>query len=359
MRWPAERLSLGVKLRLRRALGRGPIPTACSTIEPHPDLVDDQALEDAAGSSLAAELGPWPDSPLPPCEPRVMALGCACGLRLVRTGCRKQDCPKCGQRGRRGDAHHAPRPWGRAVKQRAHRAGERIEGTGLRYLTVIVLTLSDQARPYGERDQVKQRLAELRRAGWAILKAHGWGWAVENTHPIGDQRTDWLPHFNFLSATDRPRLSPERLVSIKRAWAAVQGLPEDTEAVLEFKWVKVRDRARYRHRLRYFLRCFPGWGKALGLRIRWYGHRPPAPERPECCPTCGERPRYLGTCHEQDWDRWWEEDRLRGIPPPIQDVLDYIAVEDQPPERADDVLTWQGLRPFAEPRLRASAAAPF
>lgn len=230
------------------------------------------------------------------CRKSHVYVACGCGSTLLERGCGSSDCVDCAEQ---------------VAARRARRVAERVEkglrGEGPVHRVILTIPKLDGDRPHDE--ELHQRLSELRRrltaaeewrklgrAAAALLRSAPLRlrFCVEATHPVGDASPEeFQPHFNFVGVQcqgSRFYLRPKDIAALRAAWAGLLGLPVDAvnPPEVSFYWPRRRDRekAEWKHSLRYTLRPFPGWAAWLPS-IRWFGAFPKGMSFESFCPHCG------------------------------------------------------------------------
>lgn len=209
------------------------------------------------------------------CDAKYLKVGCACGFKIVRDGCRKTDCPACADQ---------------VTKRRARRVFDRFElvrGKRPLLYTVLTVPMSIRSRFTSRREwrkTVKKVIAEFK-------KQFGFEFGLEFSHPIAEKNEEiFHPHMNllWLQTAETKRFDPELPGSIdvrklNQIWAKILGYGSKVDVHHQFMLTE----KQMRHRCRYVVRCFPGYSPWTGP-IRWYGKIPKMKPEVVVCPKCGQ-----------------------------------------------------------------------
>jgi len=166
-------------------------------------------------------------------------------------------------------------------------------------------------------------LTRCRKRAAKILEGLGMEWGVCALHPVGDESPEWAPHWNFLwvpRAGVSPHLSKSKLEKLKEAWREALDLRPTDPIDVNHRYYKLDKgiTAVINHKLRYYLRPFPGWGSVLKLRIVPYGKYPKVTATPTVCADCGRPWKAWGYCSGVEFYEWFHRGRLHGLDPPVR-----------------------------------------
>lgn len=256
------------------------------------------------------------------CQLRHAVVKCGCGARLVDAGCGRVDCVRC-----------APT----VTKERARSVVNKLEGSleqqrqavkartgsapapALFAFRVSVFTMPPVKR---EAFVTKTAHNRIRRALVQVLMRNfNAGWAGVTTHPVGDEDVNTFhPHFNVFWAKRglaRGFMREDELAQLKRWWAYLlehdgrlprqrRGHPKDAPLVMpegpppfpvdvHGKFVRLTDKAKIRHRARYYARVFVGWKFWIPKAVQWFGEYLRNVEAVNLCPCCSEAFTILRT----------------------------------------------------------------
>ena len=238
-----------------------------------------------------------------PCKKRYIVSECACGRSVLPSSCMSLKCPRCA-------------PW--VGRRRALSVFDRLTerndsahkfGYSRRAVIYTVFTI-----PPANRESLTDQLAwqKVRSKAWQILKQYfGALFAVEASHPCGEESSVFHPHLNFLWVqrpgfrayidTDKLRLKWMELfgAAVVDVWSAYT---HDDPLIM--KWAK------------YITRVFVGYHWWTGA-LRWFGKYPKSTWKGVCeCPICHGNMRIIGVMDAELVDDYWKIGVWMGKDPP-------------------------------------------
>lgn len=227
------------------------------------------------------------------CSRRYFVMRCQCSVDVVMTGCMRVQCQNCKDQ---------------VSRRRAAAAFDRLEaGRGGRPVIYTVFTV-----PPALRDRYRRSPREwdsLRKQVWRFLQLLGARFALEATHPVGDENpNEFHPHFNFLWVSNRQAFLDVSL--LQAMWAKLLDIPL---AVAHTQYShKV---GKIRHWCRYVVRTFPG-SPFQPARVRWFGKRPRVQKQKRLCGFCESPFRLDRQISEVDYVEWKALTAETGSDPP-------------------------------------------
>lgn len=227
------------------------------------------------------------------CSPRYFVLRCSCSVRVVVSGCMRRGCVECKQR---------------VSMRRAASVRDSLEaGRGSRPVIYTVFTVPPHVRAYYQENP--REWVRIRKEAWAYLKGIGGVFAVESTHPVGDDDPlEFHPHLNFLWVSKGdPFLNQEAL---RAAWVKILQVP------FAVAWTQYSAKSgKIAHWARYVVRSFPGNPFEEG-RVRWFGKKPKLPPVQRICPDCESRWIFECELKPFEYAEWMHEGVETGSDPP-------------------------------------------
>ncbi len=224
------------------------------------------------------------------CQRKAVLVACNHRYRLVEGGYGARDCVRC-----RGDV----------TRERALRVTKKLtagrQGRSPWLCTVFTVPPSLRAHYAAHPAEWKT----VAREAWGILRDFfGGRFAVESTHPVGDEHlSTFHPHLNFIWAQHGGWRAKLDVCELNEAWASVLNAPPllhgkrcqrcNRKHRVDLHHAFTDDIRELAHHVRYNVRTWAGWGEWLPS-VRWFGAYPRNVDMTLRCDDCDSPFRILG-----------------------------------------------------------------